>query len=456
MPVAITVTPLRDINADRNAPDRLINLGNNFDDPLTTGLVARFVLYDTSLGGGVAEVVLFDQSGGGAVQTVQNFQDYVSNGAYVNSIIHRSVPGFIVQGGGFTVDDFSAPFTNVPIATIPTNPPVVNEFSSDRSNLRGTIAMAKVDGNPNSATSQWFFNLDDNSANLDAQNGGFTVFGQLRSNRDLAVVDAIATLPRFNLSPGALSSVPLSVADPLAPELTGDENFVRYRRITIAQRDELTFSVVSNSNRRLVNATLRQNRLVLDYSASRTGTAEITVRATNLLGFSVEESFVVTVTDPNPPTQGGDVLRGTRRDDILRGLGGNDRILGLQGNDRLLGDAGNDLLLGGPGNDRLEGGAGNDGLDGGAGNDRLIGGRGSDRITTGQGRDIVVIGPRDGTDAVTDFNPRQDRIQLTGSLTVGQLTFRQRQDNTLIQVGNRTLLVLNDVQTSRITPSNFV
>ncbi|HEY9817692.1 MAG TPA: peptidylprolyl isomerase, partial [Candidatus Obscuribacterales bacterium] len=201
--MAITVTPLRDINADKNAPDRLINLGNNFDDPLTTGLVARFVLYDTSLGGGVAEVVLFDQAGGGAVQTVQNFQTYVNDGAYVNSIIHRSLPGFIVQGGGFTVDDFSAPST-VPIATIPTNPPVVNEFSSDRSNLRGTIAMAKVDGNPNSATSQWFFNLDDNSANLDAQNGGFTVFGQLRSNRDLAVVDAIAALPRFNIDNGGV------------------------------------------------------------------------------------------------------------------------------------------------------------------------------------------------------------------------------------------------------------
>ncbi|HEY9814646.1 MAG TPA: hypothetical protein V6D20_02395, partial [Candidatus Obscuribacterales bacterium] len=157
--------------------------------------------------------------------------------------------------------------------------------------------------------------------------------------------------------------------------------------------------------------------------------------------------FVVTVTDPNPPTQGDDVLQGTRRDDVLRGLGGDDRLLGFQGNDRLLGDNGNDLL---------EGGAGNDVLDGGAGHDRLIGGRGSDRITTGLGRDILVTGPRDGTDIVTDFNPRQDRIQLTGSLTVGQLTFRQRQDNTLIQAGNTTLLVLNDVQASRITPSSFV
>ncbi len=56
--------------------------------------------------------------------------------------------------------------------------PIQNEFSSDRSNVSGTIAMAKVGNDPNSATSQWFVNLGDNSANLDNQNGGFTVFGK--------------------------------------------------------------------------------------------------------------------------------------------------------------------------------------------------------------------------------------------------------------------------------------
>jgi peptidyl-prolyl cis-trans isomerase A (cyclophilin A) len=71
------------------------------------------------------------------------------------------------------------------------NAPVVNEFSANRSNVRGTVAMAKVEGNPDSATSQWFVNLADNAANLDGQNGGFTVFGRV-TPPSMTVVDALA------------------------------------------------------------------------------------------------------------------------------------------------------------------------------------------------------------------------------------------------------------------------
>ena len=148
---------------------------------------------ETSLGN--INVELFDDR---APQTVANFMNYVNDGDYTNSFIHRCVPGFIVQGGGFT-------FENDEASKIPADRSVVNEF--DHTNIRGTIAMAKLDGDPDSATSEWFFNLADNSANLDIQNGGFTVFGQVIGN-GMDVVDAIVALPVWNAG-GAFTDLPL-------------------------------------------------------------------------------------------------------------------------------------------------------------------------------------------------------------------------------------------------------
>ena len=148
---------------------------------------ATTVRMQTSLGD--IDIQLMDTD---APVTVANFLNYVTSGTYVNSFIHRSVPGFIIQGGGYLWSDVSNG-----VSSIPANAPVTNEFSASRSNLRGTIAMAKLSGDPNSATSQWFFNLADNSANLDNQNGGFTVFGEVIGN-GMQVVDAIAALRVVN------------------------------------------------------------------------------------------------------------------------------------------------------------------------------------------------------------------------------------------------------------------
>ena len=166
---------------------------------------ASVVTMETTLGN--IDIELFDSV---APLTVTNFLNYVQGGDYVTSFFHRSVPGFIIQGGGFQYDNGS-------FGRVPADAPVVNEFGL--SNVRGTLAMAKLGGDPDSATNQWFFNLADNAANLDSQNGGFTVFGRVLGN-GMDVVDAIAALPRFNLtniSP-AFTDVPLtgdtSIFDP--------------------------------------------------------------------------------------------------------------------------------------------------------------------------------------------------------------------------------------------------
>jgi len=116
--------------------------------------------------------------------TVANFLHYVADGDYDNSFIHRSVPGFVIQGGGFRV----APLWE----SVPTDATVTNEFKL--SNQRGTLAMAKVGGDPNSATSQWFINLTDNANPLDTENGGYTVFGKI-DDAGMAVIDRITALP---------------------------------------------------------------------------------------------------------------------------------------------------------------------------------------------------------------------------------------------------------------------
>jgi len=158
---------------------------------------ATTVKIQTSLG--AIDVLLYDTA---APRTVANFLTYVNSGAYRNSFIHRSVPGFIIQGGGFVWDDASQT-----VPGVSTNAPVANEFSASRSNRRGSIAMAKLGGDPNSATSQWFINLADNGSILDGQNGGFTVFGEV-STSGMAVVDAIARLPLVNAG-GAFSELPI-------------------------------------------------------------------------------------------------------------------------------------------------------------------------------------------------------------------------------------------------------
>jgi cyclophilin family peptidyl-prolyl cis-trans isomerase len=112
--------------------------------------------------------------------TVQNFIRYVQTGRYQNEFAHRLITNFVVQGGGYTITNRGT--TNAQVATIVTYPPITNEFSVGRrfSNVYGTIAMAKLGGDTNSATSEWFFNLADNSF-LDAadSNNLFVVFGSV-------------------------------------------------------------------------------------------------------------------------------------------------------------------------------------------------------------------------------------------------------------------------------------
>ena len=131
---------------------------------------------------GMVEVELYDQQ---KPATVENFTRLVQSGAYDNTFFHRLVPGFVVQGGGYAcfnpnlTNNFGPNWSN--LRFVPSFGSITNEFGVEPffSNTNGTIAMAKLGSNPNSATCEWFFNLGNNAANLDNQNGGFTVFGRV-------------------------------------------------------------------------------------------------------------------------------------------------------------------------------------------------------------------------------------------------------------------------------------
>ena len=153
----------------------------------------NMVKLETSMGNIVIE--LNEQA---APVTVKNFLGYVGEGFYDGTIFHRVIPGFMIQSGGFTVE----------MERKQPRAPIKNEFKL--SNVRGTIAMAKLGGDPDSATCQFFISLTDNRRNLDNQNGGFTVFGKVVEGMD--VVDAIAsvvTTTRKNKEGEDMGNVPV-------------------------------------------------------------------------------------------------------------------------------------------------------------------------------------------------------------------------------------------------------
>ncbi|MDG3002248.1 peptidylprolyl isomerase [Paludisphaera mucosa] len=274
-------TPLPDVTVAAGAAAVPVDLGSHFNDPTATD---NFAIFDTSLG--TIPVLMTPST---TPKTVANFESYINKGAYSNSIVHRSVPGFVWQAGGFQLT------TKPDVATTATDAPVQNEFGA--SNVRGTIAMAKLGSDPNSATSQFFFNESDaNAANLDKQNGGFTVFGRVVGQSGLAVMDAIAAAPVP--SPGPMAS-PLDSAPLLnykAGTTVQPSNLVLIKSVTTADEG---FSAVSDAPA-VASASLQGNKLVVTPLAA--GTAKITVVGYGSDGSAATETFRVTVSPGTQPS----------------------------------------------------------------------------------------------------------------------------------------------------------
>jgi cyclophilin family peptidyl-prolyl cis-trans isomerase len=171
--------------------------------------VAALLLLLASFGAGAAGPQVELQTSLGAIvveldpekapQTVENFLQYVKDGHYQNTLFHRVIPGFMIQGGGFSSD----------FKEKPTRKPIRNEAANGLRNEPGTIAMART-SQPHSATAQFFINLVDNrplNFRFPTQEGyGYTVFGKVIKGMD--VVQRIAKVPT-GPGPGGHQNVPV-------------------------------------------------------------------------------------------------------------------------------------------------------------------------------------------------------------------------------------------------------
>ncbi|MBK1884222.1 peptidylprolyl isomerase [Luteolibacter pohnpeiensis] len=274
-----------------------LNPGDFFGMEPIDDKVVRFTSYFTLDGNPmVLDFAMFSDR---TPATRSNFLNYIDSGAYVNSFIHRSVSGFVIQGGGYRLQSG--------LNEVPANSPVVNEFGI--SNTYGTIAMAKVGGDPDSATSQWFVNLGQNSDNLDSQNGGFTVFA--RMTKDTLVYaqtfgnTSSGYFPVYDLSShigSAFTAVPLNGYS--SWDSIGANNFILFPSVSLetlpdgqAGEDTTLSYTVTSSKPTAVTAELDEDGHLNLTALASSGSATITLTASDSVGNEVSEQFSVTLTD---------------------------------------------------------------------------------------------------------------------------------------------------------------
>lgn len=291
MLVATNILDVPDVAISSSGTSAGINLGDHFDDPDVTGSTVRI---DSALGSFIIET--YDDI---TPVTAQNFVDLAAAGNYDDMFIHRSDPTdplSIIQGGGFRWPE------GPNVASVENNGTIVNEFdrwfdpnvgglqAGTPLNTRGTISMAKVAGNPDSATSQWFVNLSDNAEILDPQNGGFTVFGRVLFD-GMTTVDAIAALEVVNAGT-VFAELPV-IGNPV-----NEIERVNVVLTTSTVVSELTYEITGNTNPAVVTPTIVDGQLQLATSQGVTGTSFVTITVTDLQGNVLTETVEVAVEVP--------------------------------------------------------------------------------------------------------------------------------------------------------------
>jgi cyclophilin family peptidyl-prolyl cis-trans isomerase len=289
-PVAGEPVPPQAIDA--GGTPATIDLRNHFSLP---GISGQIVQFDT-----IAGRINVELRSDVAPRHAANFLAYVQANAYAGSFFHRAAAldgagVSIIQGGGYRA--IGGNVTEIPKLT-----PVALEYNLP--NARGTLAAARST-DINSATSEWYFNVRDNSTILNQSNGGgYTVFGRVIGN-GMTVVDAIAALPRANAG-SPFNEIPVRN---YSGGNIGTANLVFVNSVASATifptgggASVISFSATS-SNPTVVAASVTGSNLTLTPASG--GSATITVTATDSNGSTALQNFLVTVSGASstrPPT----------------------------------------------------------------------------------------------------------------------------------------------------------
>jgi len=287
---------LNHLVADRQltggSPTEIISLSEFFGTEPIDDQVVRFTAQYGPTAAPVTTIMDMALFSNRTPVTRTNFLNYVTGGDYVNSFIHRSAPGFVIQGGGFKY--------TTSVTSVPTDPPIVNEFGI--SNTLGTVSMAKVGDDPNSATSQWFVSTGANSTNLDFQNGGFTVFARVtRSTFQTALNYGNPAIFRIWNAGIPFDNLPLH------GDFDGSRNIeardtIRFKTVALAplpageagESTTLSFSILANSNPTVASLVINSGGgLEISPKPGVIGTTTVVIRATDSVGNTVDDTFVI-------------------------------------------------------------------------------------------------------------------------------------------------------------------
>ncbi len=239
--------------------------------------------------------------------TANNFIEYVSDNSFDRTLIHRLVPNFVIQGGGYTWPALASNETGGYPIRILSKGSIINEPGN--SNLMGTIAMAKIAGEPNSAVSEWFINLSDNQ-HLDSQNGGFTAFGHLLGNS----MESPLLLNNQSIYNVTYTDVGLNLPDLPLINIEGN--------------------IVNNTNYFAIHTISTIN----ERPGEIANVFNVIVTAQDLDGNKSNQYVIVNVIDIQ-----GEFLTGIDEQDTLVGGLGNDVFQGNSGNDTIDGGADYDV-----------------------------------------------------------------------------------------------------------------